>query len=165
MKNPMRYRKKVGIEHGETTVKGAQVCTICTSVNREQIEAAVAARVPYRDIAAKFQTSPSALSRHKAHTAPSSEPAETPKQFLDAVDAGIAELRVLMRRGRKHKNKIVGTELALKASRELRAWILLRSQLARRVPAVPIEETEALDQDTLNSMAQALLDRQKGKPN
>jgi hypothetical protein len=146
-------------------MKGSQICSICTNINREAIEHAMQAHVRYREIAKQFATSAATLTRHKAHMEGSGGPADTPKEILDAVDAGIAELRVLMRRGRKHKNKTVGTELALKASRELRAWISLRAQLARRQP-IPVEESEQLDEQQLADMAQALVEKRgKEKPN
>jgi hypothetical protein len=147
-------------------MKGEQLCRICASVDRDRIEAAISARVGYREIAVKFHTSPSALSRHKAHMVGPGELADTPKGVIATADAAIQELRVLGRRARKHKDRIRGVALALSVSRELRSWLQLRSQLARRQPAGPNELTEPEVEDAeLKRMAEVYLQRHGEKPN
>ena len=145
---------------------GPQVCSICTSENRAAIEAALKAKVRYLDIAKQFGTSPSALTRHKYHTAAPGEPVGTPASIFDAVDAAIAELRGLQRRGRRHKDKGKGAQLVLQASRELRQWFGMRDQLMRRLPAMPVEpgthEPEVGD-DELKRLAEVYLKRHGGK--
>lgn len=145
-------------------MKSSQTCSICASVNREAIESAIAARVPYRQICAQFQTSAATLSRHKSHAGPAGEPTETPTGILEAADAAIQELRVLGRRARKHKDRIKGVTLALSVSRELRAWLSLRSQLKRRIPTISIEpaETEVGEAD-LERLAKVYLKRHGDK--
>jgi hypothetical protein len=44
-------------------------CTVCTHVKRKEIEGALEARERLRDIAARYEVSLAALSRHKAHMA------------------------------------------------------------------------------------------------
>ena len=49
-----------------------RTCTICGHPERETIDAALVAGEPYRDIAAQYGTTPSALSRHKRDHLPAS---------------------------------------------------------------------------------------------
>jgi hypothetical protein len=44
-----------------------RVCTICTHEKRGEIDAALLAGEPFRTIASRFGTSPTALHRHKKH--------------------------------------------------------------------------------------------------
>jgi hypothetical protein len=47
----------------------ARPCSICNHPKREEIDAALVAGTPLRDIARQFKTGKDALARHKAHVA------------------------------------------------------------------------------------------------
>jgi hypothetical protein len=142
------------------------VCKICSHVDRAAIEAGIAAGTNYEKLSQTFGLSPSGLTRHRKHMPEPSICSQSDQNLLPACDSVIDELRGLQRRARRKadKNPIVGGEMVLKISRELRSWFALRSQLARRIPAVPIDEAEALDADQLAAMTEALAQR-KGKLN
>jgi hypothetical protein len=123
--------------------RGAQECGICGHTQRAEIEAALSAGTRYKTIAAAFQTSAAALSRHRStHMPDSTLPVSAParNKLLSAVDLQINELRKIQARAKRNKNSAVAADVGLKCARELRSWFSLRMQIIAR--AVETESTE-----------------------
>ncbi len=74
----------------------ARTCTVCTHAKRDEIDAALVAQEPIRDIAGRTGTTKSALDRHRQHVAAGLVKAKEAKEtaradsLLDAV-RGLAE--------------------------------------------------------------------------
>jgi hypothetical protein len=149
--------------------RGVQECSVCTHIDRKTIEAALRSRMALRKLAKLFAVSAATLCRHRAHLetpAYSQRDASGTDGLLATADAAIAELRSLQRRARRNKNAAAGAELTLKASRELRSWIVLRAQLLSKQTAVPIERSEPeVDDERLKKMAEVYLSRHLEKVN
>jgi hypothetical protein len=149
--------------------RGVQECSVCTHVDRKTIEEGLRSRMALRKLAALFGLSAATLCRHKAHLevpATSQSEAGRTDGLLVTADAAIAELRTLQRRARRNKNAAAGAELTLKASRELRSWIVLRAQLLSKQTAVPIKSSEPeVDDERLKKMAEVYLSRHPEKIN
>jgi hypothetical protein len=60
-------RPESGQLSSATEAAASARCSVCTHEDRDGIEAALADGMPYRDVAATFGVSRSALARHKAH--------------------------------------------------------------------------------------------------
>lgn len=134
---------------------------MCNSLDREQIEAGIAAKTPYRTLAKTFGVSLGSISRHAHHCDELGGPQDAAGS-LEAIDEQLRELRVLQLRARRKGDP----ELTLLASRELRALIELRERLASRQPARRQEQAEldaALDDDQVAAMAAQLLEERKQK--
>jgi hypothetical protein len=149
--------------------RGVQECSACTHIDRKTIDEALRARMALRKLAGLFGLSAATLCRHRAHLeapATSQGDAGGTDGLLATADAAIAELRSLQRRARRNKNAAAGAELTLKASRELRSWIVLRAQLLSKQTTVPIKRSEPeVDDARLKKMAEVYLTRHPEKPN
>jgi hypothetical protein len=64
----------------------SRTCTVCRHPDRNDIDAALRAGTPYRDIARRFQLSKDAISRHRGNHLPQNEDADK------SLPTGVAEI-------------------------------------------------------------------------
>lgn len=77
-----------------------RVCTICGHKKRRKIDSAIATGTSYRDIAARFGVSASAIGRHREHVAGAVKRA-TDKREEDLGESILSRLEGLYKRGQK----------------------------------------------------------------
>jgi hypothetical protein len=136
-------------------------CIVCNHAQRKEIDAGLLAGTPYKLLAKTYRISTGSLSYHRQHSEELGG-VQGGGDSIKAIDALIGELHTLRHRGKRSGDP----QLVLQASRELRELIKLRERLAVRQPARQREQAEPeLDPETLASMAEAVLERRKGKPN
>ncbi len=94
-----------------------RTCTICTSDQRQAIDAALVAGDPFRNIAERFGTSATALTRHKAE--------HLPAKLAKAHDAKeAAHANTLLDEIRALRGKAVSILLAAERAGDLRTALL-----------------------------------------
>jgi hypothetical protein len=151
----------------------AQTCSICKHPQRDVIERAMVGNVSCRKIARLYQTSPSAVSRHRQHVPgpllgegralKNAEDSELAK----ATDKLLAEIRGMQRRLRlsRKRNTVEVADLLLKISREIRALLELRSRIAgprsqaQRANPSPQEATEQDDAEITAEEADSIAEK------
>jgi len=109
-----------------------RVCTVCLHSERAEIDEALAAGEPFRNIPKRVSVSPSALFRHRDHL-PQTLIKATEAQEISHADKLIVELGELVTKARELCDKAeAGGDLrtALAAIRELTRLIELRARIA-----------------------------------
>ncbi len=109
-----------------------RVCTVCTHENRAEIDTALVAGTPLRDIAIQNEVGKDALMRHKAEHLPASlvqaagaEEVKNALNVLDQLRAINETTRAILTDARKAKDG----ELALKAIDRIQRQIELQAKL------------------------------------
>ena len=110
-----------------------RVCTVCTHLERENIDAALLSGESYRHIAARFDTSTSSLQRHKdhipQHLAKATDAAEVVQAdgLLDRLQSLNTETMQILREARSSRHP--DNELALKAISRAEKQLELQARL------------------------------------
>jgi hypothetical protein len=103
-----------------------RICTICAHEQRAAVEAALVGNEPLRNIAARFETSPASLSRHKVNCIPTAlakaQDAVVPV-CGDSLLERINELAADARRIQERAERAGDLRCALAAVRELRCIV------------------------------------------
>lgn len=110
----------------------SRVCTICTHPEREAIDRALIAGDAFRHIAARFDTSTSALQRHKADHLPARMVKATEAAETVSADSLLARLRALNAETAdvlREAKKSADHELRLKAIQRAERQIELEGRL------------------------------------
>ena len=117
-----------------------RTCTICTHKQRTAIDEALVAREPFRNIAARFKVSTSALVRHSDDHLPSSLlKAQKAREAADA-DALLAQVVDLRDKAFGIFDKAEGSDdlrAAVSAIREARGCVELLAKLAGELKDAP----------------------------
>lgn len=117
-------------------------CTICNHLQRTEMEAALLAATPLRDIARQFQTGKDALARHRdscisatLSNATDARAVVNGETLLSRLKAINAEALAILREARQPKNK--NNDLALKAIARLEKQIELEAKLLGELNDAP----------------------------
>ncbi len=143
-----------------------QVCKVCKSEQRQAVEAELRNKTPLSLLASRTGLSRSSIHRHSQHlderALASSEAAKAAggNEQLAEIDRRIAVLLGVQRRAKRKRD----SELELKASRELRAWYALRSELAAKLAHVPAQPAAGETITVEQGVAWALELLQAAKP-
>ena len=129
-------------------------CGLCQHARRPEIDAALVGGQPYRNISKRFQISPAALSRHRAHVSRALRRADMKRDSLTVSECQ-ARIETLYRRSEQIMDKAatkddLRVELAgLQQARETlkAAWeLLVAADLEARVLALEASAKEQGDQ-------------------
>ncbi len=119
-----------------------RVCGVCAHPKREEINRALLAEEPYRNIAERFGTSTTALHRHKkghmpAHLAKAQEAAEVVQadSLLDRLLSLNAETMAILKEARA--GRIKDNELALRAIARAEKQLELQGKLLGELNEAP----------------------------
>src|SRR5262245_13273628 len=107
-------------------------CTVCTHPQRDDVDSALVARVPFRHIAAQYAISTGALQRHRRDHLPTHLARSQEARELASADAILAEVRGLHGKALgilAEAERVGDGRLALTAIREARGTLELLARL------------------------------------
>ena len=139
-----------------------RTCTACCHQDRTQIDEAVVAGEPLRDIAERFSLSVGSVYRHKSHLSEMLKKSRDAAELFHADNLG-AQLRQLVADARRVQKKAEAADdyrTALAGVRELTRLVELAARLSGelREPETKIFNV-TFDAETARRMTQTFLDR------
>lgn len=113
----------------------ARTCTVCTHPKRDEIDAALVAQEPIRDIAGRTGTTKSALDRHRQHVASGLVKAKEAKEkaradsLLDAIQGLAADAHRIKRKAEKAEDLRAALDAIGKLTKIVELLVKLRSEV------------------------------------
>ncbi|MGA7741810.1 MAG: hypothetical protein WCE40_08225 [Polyangia bacterium] len=122
-----------------------RTCTICKHPNRHEIDQALVSGRSFRDVAGQYETSPSAVHRHRSHVLPAVAEAKQAKDdaHADSLRGKLAELEATAHRIAAKAEAKHDLKTALTAIRELTRLVELSARMQGELPAQPVAVTVA----------------------
>lgn len=122
----------------------ARTCTVCTHPKRDEIDAALIAQEPIRDIAGRTGTTKSALDRHRQHVAAGLVKAKEAKEtaradsLLDAVRGLAEDAHRIRRKAEKAEDLRTALDAIGKLTKIVELLVKLRSDVREAEEGAPL---------------------------
>jgi hypothetical protein len=122
----------------------ARTCTVCTHAKRDEIDAALVAQEPIRDIAGRTGTTKSALDRHRQHVAAGLVKAKEAKEtaradsLLDAVRGLAEDAHRIRRKAEKAEDLRTALDAIGKLTKIVELLVKLRSDVREAEEDAPL---------------------------
>ncbi|MGO9666406.1 MAG: hypothetical protein ACLP66_24285 [Polyangia bacterium] len=136
-----------------------RTCTICKHSNRHEIDQALVSGCSFRDVARQYETSPSAVHRHRSHILPAVAEAKqaTDDAHADSLRDQLHGLVATAHRIGQAAEAKHDLKTALAAVRELTRLVELTARMRGELPAQPVSVTVAPPKEmTLEEAAEIL---------